>query len=101
MAMPRKRTRLITVDTIQYRWTLSSHNALCVADRDIIVELANEPVGKLLAKPTAIDQWFGDDYNYTVTPALIEQGIREALNAGWAPNNPGDFRLPCPYNRIR
>jgi len=101
MAMPRKRTRLITVDTIQYRWALTSHGALSVVDRDIVVELAHDPAGKLLAKPTAIDQWFGDDYDDTITPALIEQGIRKALNAGWAPNNPGDFRLPCPYDSCR
>lgn len=101
MTMPRKNTRLITVDGIQYRWVLSSHHALCVADRDIIVEFADTPAGKLLAKPTAIDQWFGDDYDYTITPALIETGIRKAINNGWAPSDPGTFRLPCPYDSVR
>ncbi len=101
MTMPRKGTRLITVDGIRYRWLLSNRQSLCVADCDIIVELADAPIGKLLTKPAAIDRWFGDDYDYAVTPALIETGIRRALDNGWVPRHSGIFRLPYPYNSRR
>lgn len=93
MAMPRKGSRLIMVDGISYRWILSNHHALCVADRDIIVELAENPGTTLVAKPTAIDCCFGDDYDYEITPALIEAGIRKAIQHGWCPADSGTFRL--------
>ena len=97
--MPRKGTRLITVAGVEYRWLLSNRQSLCVADCDIIVELADAPIGKLLTKPAAIDQWFGDDYDYAVTPALIETGIRSAIANGWVPGDPGTFRLPYRHHR--
>ena len=55
MAMPRKKTRLITVDAVKYRWALSSNTgAMGIGDYDVIVELADCPAGKLLAKPTQL-----------------------------------------------
>jgi len=102
MAMPRKKTRRITVDTVEYRWALSNNTgAMGNGDYYVIVELADSPAGKLLSKPTAIDQDFGDDYDYTITPTLIASGIRKAIGNGWVPSDPGTFRLPCPYDSIR
>jgi hypothetical protein len=101
MTMPRKGTRLITVDGVEYRWLLSNRQSLCVADCDIIVELADVPIGKLLTKPAAIGQWFGDDYDYAVTPALIETGIRRAIANDWVPGHPGTFRFPFRHSSIR
>ncbi len=101
MALPHRNTRLITVDGVTYRWLLSRVRSRWFSDHVIIVETADAPAGKMLAKPTAIDPMFGDDYDYAITPALVESGIRKAISNGWEPSDRGTFELPCPYDRIQ
>ncbi|MCA9109343.1 MAG: hypothetical protein KDA52_05320 [Planctomycetaceae bacterium] len=98
MAMPKKGTRLVTVEGVAYRWRLSNHSALCVADREIIVELSINPSSTLVVKATEIDRDFGDDYHYEVTPALIETGIKKALSQGWHPDKRGTFNLKSSHS---
>ena len=100
MTMSRKHSRLITVDGTPYRWTLGGSSRQDVSDRNIVVELAESPQSTLVATPTAIDIWFGDDYIYEVTPALVETGIRKAIRLGWNPSASGTFRLLSDYDKL-
>lgn len=93
MAIPRKHSRIITVDGIRYRWILSREQVLCPADFRVMVELAECPRSVLVADPQALEPDFGDDYNYQITPALIATGIRRALSDGWDPSAGGTFSM--------
>lgn len=93
MAMPRKGSRHIVVDSVNYRWAFSRGAFRSISDRPIIVELAQHPKSTLLTWPVSIDNDFGDDYVYQVTPKLIETGIRKAIHNGWDPTSNGTFRL--------
>lgn len=81
------------MDGTSYRWILGDLHGGHVSQRKIVIELANAPQSKLISKPAGIDWHFGDDYEYQVTPALIETGIRKALAEGWNPKSEGIFRL--------
>ena len=77
MAIPKKGSRLITVDGKRYRWIVipdDEHNLRAV------IELADAPKQRIVTHISPGD---------IVTPAEVERIIRAALAQGWSPTQPG------------
>jgi hypothetical protein len=99
MAIPRKGSRLITVDGTLYRWTVrpkpTYSAALAWTPLTFAVEQADAP-GQILLVSTAsprLDNWLGLP-GAPVTPRLVEHGVRTAIATGWLPSRSGSaFRL--------
>ena len=84
MAIPKKGTRLITVDGERYRWVVIRDDEFCLK---AIVELADSPKQRIVTHISSGD---------IVTPAEIERIIRAAVCQGWSPCAPGkqlEFRI--------
>ena len=102
MAIPRKGSRLITVDGTNYRWSIRPRptysQAVAWRPLTFAVELAETP-GQVLSVTTVLprpDNWLGLR-SEPVTPRIVEQTIRAARLAGWEPHRSGnafkfDFR---------
>ena len=99
MAIPRKGSRLITVDGAVYRWKVrhkpTYSQGLGWGLLTFAVEHADAP-GQVLSVETRsprLDNWL-DLLGKPVTPLIVEQSVRTALTAGWEPNRSGGvFRL--------
>lgn len=99
MAMPRKGSRLISVDGTVYRWTVRHKPTYCQGlgwrPLTFAVEYADAP-GQVLSVETQsprLDNWL-DLPGTPVTPLMVEQSVRTALAAGWEPDRQdGAFRL--------
>ncbi|MCG5217288.1 hypothetical protein [Streptosporangium sp. KLBMP 9127] len=94
MAMPKKGSRLITVDGAVFRWRVS-HKPTYSQGNDwsplsFAVERAEEPGGVLVvslpcARP---DNWLGAR-TIAIRPVLVVGCIRRALGQGWNSAQPG------------
>ncbi len=99
MAIPRKGSRLITVDGKVYRWAVRHKptyvQGLGWAPLTFAVEDADTP-GQVLSVATRsmrLDNWLGLP-GTPMTPQVVEQSIRTALTAGWEPDrSDGAFKL--------
>ncbi|WP_433792950.1 hypothetical protein [Actinoplanes sp. CA-252034] len=99
MAIPRKGSRLITVDGTVYRWAVRAKptydQGLNWRPLTFAVEHAAAP-GQVLSVETSSprqDNWLSLP-GTPVTPLTVEQSVRAALVAGWQPNrSDGVFRL--------
>ncbi|WP_440104214.1 hypothetical protein [Streptosporangium sp. H16] len=94
MAIPKKGSRLITVDSTAYRWRIRHKPTYSQGNNwgppTYAVELA-EGQGQVLlvelpcSRP---DAWLGER-TMTVRPALVAATIRRALDRGWDPLQAG------------
>ena len=99
MAMPRKGSRIITVDGTAYRWAVRPKPTYCQGmdwgPLTFAVEHADNP-GQVLSVATRsprLDNWLNLP-GEPVTPRVVEQSVRAALAADWEPNrSDGVFRL--------
>ncbi|GIE32276.1 hypothetical protein Ait01nite_053210 [Actinoplanes italicus] len=99
MAIPRKGSRLITVDGMVYRWAVRAKPTYCQGLNwgrlTFAVEHADTP-GQVLSVETRsprLDNWLNLP-GRPVTPLTVEQSVRIALAAGWEPDrSDGVFRL--------
>jgi hypothetical protein len=84
MTLPRKGSRITTVDGRRYRWVITRRGEPV---QGLVVEFADEPVGRLVAStnPFAV-----------ITPTLVAGAVRAARQAGWDPAGGGQFRLAEP-----
>ncbi|GAA3440762.1 hypothetical protein [Planomonospora venezuelensis] len=93
-AIPKKGSRLITVDGDAYRWRIRRKPTYCQGNGwgplTFSVEAAGRPGRVLLvALPFARpDAWLGERTT-TVRPALVAAIIRTALERGWDPQRAG------------
>ena len=87
MAIPRRKSRLISVDGLEYRWLITfSRNAQLSRIVTIAVELCSSPGTKLVVYPVGIDVNFVDyDRGESFTPKVVEGFIRSAIANGWTP----------------
>ncbi len=98
MAIPKKGSRKIVVNDIVYRWRVRwkpSYAQECEGSNfTTAVELFEEPKSVLhITFPwVRYDAYFGVAEK-SVTPKLIEQCIKNALQEGWQPNKNGVFEL--------
>lgn len=95
MAIPKKGSRKITVDGVDYRWTIRKKptysQALCQGNVLAAVELYDKPFSVLSINFPWVryDNWFGIA-EQPVTPKHIEQCIRRAIAKGWKPEINGN-----------
>lgn len=92
--MPRKGSRLISVDGTAFHWRIRHRLTYCQGNGwsplTVTVERAEEP-GRVLvvslpcARP---DNWLGER-TIAVRPALVAGCIRRAIEQGWNPGQPG------------
>lgn len=90
MAIQKTGSRRIVVDTVAYRWTVrprpSYAQGLAQNPLSFVVEL--EHAGKTTLVVTT-DVFRPDNWVLSrsgiVTPAVVERGIRKALQQGWQP----------------
>ncbi|MGS2640880.1 hypothetical protein [Streptosporangium sp. G12] len=94
MTIPKKGSRLISVDGIAYRWRIRHKPTYCQANSWGPLTYAVEPAegrGRVLlvelpcSRP---DAWYGER-TMTVRPALVAATIRRALDRGWDPSQAG------------
>jgi hypothetical protein len=94
MAIPKKGSRRINVDAIEYRWTIRSKPTYCQGafgnDMTAAVELADSPRSTLsITFPwMRCDNWIGNP-EIPVTPKDIESSIKAAISQGWKPDSKG------------
>ena len=77
MSLPRKKSRLITVDGVRYRWLVRETNAY--PEAILYVELDTGPSNLLQLRYYAYPQ------HPAITPGSVESSIRDALHKGWDP----------------
>ncbi|MBU6954018.1 hypothetical protein KP814_21790 [Hahella sp. HN01] len=86
MTMPKKKSRIIIVDNIAYRWRSSGNDGWL----DVYVELAEAPCQLLYEQII-----YGSDLSdFSITPAYVAKLIKTALDQGWSPSQYGpNFRI--------
>ncbi|MEV4094777.1 hypothetical protein [Streptosporangium saharense] len=95
MSIPKKGSRLITVDGVTYRWRIRRKPTYCQANSwgplTFAVELADAPGRVLLVSLPCSrpDAWLGERA-MAVRPALVSATIRRALHHGWDPHRAGN-----------
>ena len=94
MAIPKKKSRRLSVDGLAYRWLLSiDRDAPFYRTVSIAVELHSSPGTKLIVFPIGIDVNYIDfNRDEPFTPRIVEQFIRNAREAGWEPTARSHFR---------
>ena len=90
MAMPKKRSRLITVDGHRLRWCISfSRNCPFYRLVTIVVEHADSPGSRLIVYPIGVDVNYVDyDRGEPFTPVVVARLIEAGFTAGWRPGDP-------------
>ncbi|MDP9841533.1 hypothetical protein [Streptosporangium lutulentum] len=94
MAIPKKGSRLISVDGTAYRWRIRHKPTYCQGNGWGSLTYAVEPAGRrgrvlLVELPCSrSDAWLGER-TMTVRPALVAATIRRALDRGWDPSQAG------------
>ncbi|MFE4925428.1 hypothetical protein [Streptomyces sp. NPDC056661] len=85
MALPKKHSRLLTLDSVHYRWQVS-RNSCCQycgggLEATFVVQQV-EPQGALLI----VD---APEHTSPIVPAIVTASIRRAISRGWRPTQPG------------
>ncbi|GAA3142047.1 hypothetical protein GCM10010466_36250 [Planomonospora alba] len=94
MAIPRKGSRLITVDGVVYRWRIRRRPTYCQGNGWGPLTFAVEPADRpgrvlLVALPCSRpDAWLGER-SIAVQPALVAAVIQTALKRDWDPRQMG------------
>ncbi|MEU1731665.1 hypothetical protein [Streptosporangium sp. NPDC020145] len=95
MSIPKKGSRLITVDGVTYRWRIRRKPTYCQANSwgplTFAVEPADVPgrVLLVLLPCSRPDAWLGERA-MAVRPALVSATIRRALARSWNPHQTGN-----------
>ncbi|GAA3526637.1 hypothetical protein GCM10022419_001670 [Nonomuraea rosea] len=95
MAIPKKGSRLITVDGTIFRWRVRRKPTYCQGNSwgpmTFSVELADAPGRVLLASLPCSrpDAWLGER-TIAIRPALVTATVRMALGHGWGPRQAGN-----------
>ncbi|GAA2589297.1 hypothetical protein GCM10010399_19240 [Dactylosporangium fulvum] len=93
MAIPKKGSRLISVDGITYRWRIRPKptwgQGLAETALTYAVELEQDPGSVLVVTTDSLrpDNWFVSS-GKAVRPAEVADTIRAALRQGWRPDRP-------------
>ncbi|AWK09588.1 hypothetical protein DDQ41_12400 [Streptomyces spongiicola] len=99
MALPKRRSRIISVDGTSYRWFLRGRPPYCQgmawSRMTYAVEHAEHPGAVLMVETSRAHtgNWVGAE-SAPVLPAEVADSIRRARLRGWEPTSPGmPFRL--------
>ncbi len=87
MGMPRKGSRIIDVDGHSFRWRLNSRKHRYSYDEPELA-VGHLTVQQDLERPGHVfQQWLHWYPGTSVTPEIVREVIRRALDAGWDPNS--------------
>jgi hypothetical protein len=89
MTIARRASRTITVDGVDYRWTVRRRPFSGTGPVTFAVEAAESPGTTLVVRfrpPRPDASQVPPD---PVRPAVVAQRIRDALSTGWQPGSPG------------
>ncbi|MEV1286249.1 hypothetical protein [Micromonospora sp. NPDC049679] len=90
MALPRKGSRPITVDGVDYRWMVRRRPTVHPAPLSFVVERADEPGALLVVSlPWAHPRPGQGLPAEVVRPGIVASAITTALGRGWRPAQPG------------
>ncbi|PGH48782.1 hypothetical protein CRI70_21275 [Streptomyces sp. Ru87] len=94
MAMPRKGSRLITVNGTSYRWMVRHKPTYSQATLQSLLTVAVEHTERpgsvlVLRMPQAHPSNWMNAPAVAVRPAAVAQGIRAAIRHGWQPDQRG------------
>ncbi|MFN8577026.1 MAG: hypothetical protein U0354_09235 [Candidatus Sericytochromatia bacterium] len=96
MSIPKKGSRKIVVENINYRWTIrknATYSQSCFGTNLLVaVELFEVPSCTLSINfpNTRFDNLVkGNENSKIITPKLIEYCIKDAINKGWEPDKNG------------
>lgn len=99
MSLPKKGSRKIQVDGLDYRWLIRKKPSYiqgigAVSFTIAIERFEEEHKGLLLVHTglTRLDNWI-DPHQTSVTPKVVREMIQTALNGGWNPANTEPFLL--------
>lgn len=88
MTLPKKGSRLISVDGVSYRWLVTGNDMVI----DVIVE-QDEANGQKLKSQFKYHDHAPDGSSTaqrrTISPETIHQLISQAIKQGWQPGTPG------------
>lgn len=90
MAIPRKGSRKIILNDVNYRWVVSIHNKMV----NLVIELEEDPAQPLYAYFECRDLYIRDENDHwqfhsqkqSIRPAHVKRLILYALNSGWKPH---------------
>jgi hypothetical protein len=94
MAIPKKGSRKIIVNEIEFRWRVrwkpTDSQAVCDSNMTAAIEFYENPQSVLSVEFPWVryDAWFGVA-EQPITPKIIEICIKNALAQGWKPNEKG------------
>ncbi|QIF02049.1 hypothetical protein [Roseimicrobium sp. ORNL1] len=88
MAWPKKGTRKIVVDGVEWLWHYSAHCYLC--SNDVVT------VGQAGSPHHLFFDTFSRDFEHT--PGHVAASLRWALSQGWNPTNGGDRAMTAKEN---
>lgn len=107
MAIPKKGSRLIVVDGVQYRWRVRGRPTYC-QEMDwsplyLAIENAESKSGQVIviSLPQNHPKRYrpAGEHVVPVLPSDVEKYIRMGLQAGWRPDQPGkQFLMTIPAN---
>lgn len=90
--MPKKHSRITTVDGVGFRWRISRKGMYCPCCSSALrfaAELADDPRQVLVVSFPASWPDSGLPGAIPITPRFVAASIREALRRGWEPAQPG------------
>jgi hypothetical protein len=85
MALPKKNSRIINVNNIEYSWVASGNDDIIY----LIVCLKENPGQKLLALFDYKDVIENNIIKMQITPSVVKQVIEYAIDNGWNANTKG------------
>ncbi|SDZ11915.1 hypothetical protein SAMN05444365_105406 [Micromonospora pattaloongensis] len=90
MALPRKGSRPITVDGVDYRWMVRRRASAGPAPLSFVVEHADDPGALLVVSlPWAHPRPGQGRPGEVVRPGIVASAITTARDRGWHPDQPG------------
>jgi hypothetical protein len=91
MTLPRKNSRIITIDTVRYRWTVSPQPGFD-GGPGLLTFLAHEERKRRLPVPK-LHVSFDERHCDVVTPTIASALIRGGLKRGWDPRGAKDHNI--------
>jgi hypothetical protein len=94
MAIAKKGSRRIVVESVPYRWTIRPRptyvQALAQSPMSFAVELESDGRTTLVVTvdTSRPDNWLGAE-SCAILPSVVERAIRQALQQGWHPDEKG------------
>lgn len=85
MTLPKKTSKIITINNIKYSWMASGNDDIIY----LIICLKESPGQKLLASFNYVNIFENDIVEVQIISSIVKQVIEYAINKGWNPYKKG------------